>query len=176
MLPGRQTATPDLALHADEHTPMNHLDAARIMAADCLCFRARRTARAITRLYDAALRPTGLQATQVTLMNAIALGPGGAQPMSTLADVLAIELSTLTRNLKALDKEGLVEIARSPADGRVRLARLTGAGKRRLAKALPHWRRAHAAVIATLGEQTAGSLHEALDAAATAIGAPGSGT
>ena len=87
---------------------MDHLDAARIMAADCLCFRARRAARTITRAYDAALRPTGLQATQVTLMNAIALGPEGAQPMGRLSEGLALEISTLTRNLRALQNAGHV--------------------------------------------------------------------
>ncbi len=148
---------------------MNHIDAARAMAADCLCFRARRTARAITRLYDAALRPTGLQATQVTLMSAIALGPEGAQPMGMLARILALEISTLTRNLRALEKAELVEIGRSHKDRRVRVARLTEAGKARLATALPHWKQAHDRIVATLGEQTAENLRNALDAATEAM-------
>jgi DNA-binding MarR family transcriptional regulator len=148
---------------------MDHLDAARIMAADCLCFRARRTARAITRLYDAALRPTGLQATQVTLMNAIALGPDGAQTMGRLADNLALELSGLTRNLKALEKAGLVDIGRSDRDRRVRIARLSANGRQRLAEALPHWRQAHARIVATLGEENARMLHDSLDQAIQAM-------
>lgn len=143
---------------------MSHLDAARIMAADCLCFRARRAARAVTRAYDLALRPTGLQATQVTLMNAVALGPEGAQPMGQLAELLALDVSTLTRNLKPLEAAGLLSVGRNQADRRVRMVALTEAGKTRLAEALPHWRRAHAEITATLGDDTAQSLRAVLDA------------
>ena len=145
---------------------MDHLDAARVMAAECLCFRARRTARAITRAYDEALRPTGLQATQVTLMSTIARGKDGAQPMGQLADILALEISTLTRNLRALESGGLVVTGRSETDRRVRVVRLTGAGKARLAGALPYWQRAHDEVIRAMGADTAATLHAALDAAA----------
>jgi DNA-binding MarR family transcriptional regulator len=144
---------------------MNHLDAARIMTADCLCFRARRTARAITRAYDAALRPSGLQGTQVTLMNAIALGPDGAQPMGRLADILALEISTLTRNLRPLEQAGLIAVGRSDADRRVRVVRLTGAGQERLAAVLPHWKRAHGEIVAALGDQIADALRTSLDQA-----------
>lgn len=147
----------------------DHLAAARIMAADCLCFRSRRTARAITRAYDAALRPTGLQATQVTLMNAIALGPDGAQPMGRLSDFLALELSTLTRNLQALERAHLVKIGRSDTDRRVRIVCLTSAGKVRLTEALPLWQKAHGEIVTALGGETALALHAALDAAARAL-------
>ena len=50
-----------------------HLAASQLMADQCLCFRARRVSRALTRRYDEALRPLGIQATQLTLLNAIAL-------------------------------------------------------------------------------------------------------
>lgn len=149
---------------------MDHLTAAGIMANDCLCFRSRRTARAITRAYDAALRPTGLQATQVTLMNAVALGPDGAQSMGRLSDILALEISTLTRNLRALEKAGLISIGRSDKDRRVRVARLTDAGKARLTDALPMWKQAHGKIVASLGAENAQALHAALDAAAQAMG------
>lgn len=154
---------------ASTRSGMTHLDAARVMAAECLCFRARRTARAITRLYDAALRPTGLQATQVTLMNAIALGPDGAQPMGRLAEILALEISTLTRNLRPLQSAGLIEIGRSDTDRRVRVVRLTEAGEARLVAALPHWRRAHAQIVATLGEATTLKLRTSLEDANRAM-------
>ena len=148
---------------------MTHLDAARAMAADCLCFRARRAARAITRAYDTALRPIGLQATQVTLMNVIALGPEGAQPMGRLSDILGLDLSTLTRNLRALEKAGLVQIGRSDRDRRVRVARLTEAGRTRLAGALPLWKQAHGRIVAALGEEAAQALHVTLDATSLAM-------
>lgn len=57
------------------------------MAADCLCFRARRVARALTRMYDQALRPLGIQATQLTLLNAVAVsGERGAEAALDLRD------------------------------------------------------------------------------------------
>jgi len=149
----------------------DHLDAAKVMAAQCLCFRSRRTARAITRAYDEALRPTGLQATQVTLMNAVALGPDGAQPMGQLADFLALEISTLTRNLRALESAGLLDVGRSETDRRVRVVRLTETGKTRLAGALAYWKQAHSEILAALEPDTAASLHAALDATALAMSA-----
>lgn len=148
-----------------------HLDAARIMAAECLCFRTRRTARVVTRAYDEALRPTGLQATQVTLMNAIALGPGGAQPMGHLADIVGLEISTLTRNLRSLESAGLVTIGRSDTDRRVRVVQLTEAGTTRLADALPYWKQAHGQILSALGAETATALRAALDATTQAMAA-----
>lgn len=148
---------------------MSHVDAAQIIAADCLCFRARRTARAITRAYDAALRPSGLQATQVTLMSAIALGPNGVQPVAKLGTILALELSTLTRNLSALERAGLAMVARHPDDRRVRVVSLTDTGKNQLAAAVPLWQQAHKSVTDALGHAGAKALHLALDHAAQAL-------
>lgn len=148
---------------------MSHIEAAQIFAGNCLCFRARRTARAITRAYDKALRPSGLHATQVTLMSAIALGQEGAQPVALLGEFLALELSTLSRNLGALERAGLVTVTRDPKDRRVRIAGLTDAGKDRLAAALPMWNQAHALIISALGAKQAKALHAALDHAAQAL-------
>jgi DNA-binding MarR family transcriptional regulator len=68
------------------------------MADQCLCFRARRVSRALTRMYDEALRPLGIQATQLTLLNAIALSGAEGGPMSATAEVLAMDGTTLSRN------------------------------------------------------------------------------
>lgn len=108
-------------------------------------------------------------------MNAIALGPDGAQPMGHLADILALEISTLTRNLRALESAGLVAVGRSDTDRRVRIAHLTDSGKTRLAEALPLWKQAHGKVVAALGADTAAQLHAALDATAQAMAADGCG-
>lgn len=147
---------------------MNHIDAARAMTAECLCFRARRASRAITRLYDEALRPIGLQATQLTLLNAIAMAGDAGQPMRRLADVLAMDLTTLSRNLGPLAKAGLIVLDRLPADRRVRIAKLSEAGAERLVAARPLWDRAHRRVVDALGTDTAAMLTASLDAAAAA--------
>lgn len=140
------------------------------MAEECLCFRARRVSRALTRLYDEELRPLGIQATQLTLLNAVALGGEAGASMSRLADVLAMDPTTLSRNLRPLEREGLLEIIRSPADRRVRLARLTAEGNRRVADALPLWERAHRRVVEALGHEAAVDLRAGFDAAVVAAG------
>jgi DNA-binding MarR family transcriptional regulator len=144
---------------------MRHPDAARAMTAECLCFRARRASRAITRLYDEALRPVGLHATQLTLLSAIAMGGADGQPMRRLTDVLAMDLTTLSRNLGPLAREGLIVLDRLQGDRRVRIARLTPAGADRLDAARPLWDRAHRQVVDALGPDLARALEASLDAA-----------
>lgn len=148
--------------------PHHHLTVAQTIAADCLAFRVRRVSRVLTRLYDEALRPLGIQATQLTLLNAVTLcdeasnGEGAA--MSRLADILAMDLTTLSRNLRPLEKSRLVTISPLPSDRRVRVARVTSSGRRLIENALPLWRHAHARVVEALGEQEAAELKATFDA------------
>ena len=75
---------------------MTRVDAAaQVMADQCLCFRARRVSRALTRRYDEALRPLGLQATQLTLLNAIALSGRAVGTLGAVAVFLAMDPTTL---------------------------------------------------------------------------------
>ncbi|PSJ41838.1 MarR family winged helix-turn-helix transcriptional regulator [Allosphingosinicella deserti] len=136
---------------------MNAFEVAHAIRADCLCFRARRVARVITRAYDEALRPLGLQATQLTLMSGIAAAGDGGQPMGRLADILAIDAATLSRNLKLIEKAGFAEIGRDPRDKRVRIVRLTGEGELMLHQALPRWQQAQREVVRSLGGDSAGA-------------------
>lgn len=147
-----------------------HRDAARTMAEDCLCFRARRVSRALTRLYDAALRPLGIQATQLTLLNAVAMGGDSGTSMSPLADVLAMDLTTVSRNVRPLENAGLVRVERSREDRRVRVVRLTPEGRRLVADALPRWREAHERIVAALGPEAAAGMREHFDATLAAAG------
>lgn len=150
---------------------MGATDAASTIAEACLCFRARRTSRALTRLYDGALRPLGLQATQLTVLAAIANmeGSGGAS-MSRVAEVLAMDLTTLSRNLRPLRQDGLVVLEAARHDRRVRLTRLTPEGRELLERALPAWRAAQDHVVAALGAELAADLKYALDAGVAAAG------
>lgn len=145
-----------------------HAAAARIIAADCLSFRARRVSRAITRMYDDALRPLGIKATQLTLVTAIAMCGEGGAGMGRLADVLAMDLTTLSRNLRPLERAGYIRLARGEGDRRLRVAFLAADGRRLLEDALPRWRYAHARVVATLGEEAAAELRDRFDAVAAA--------
>lgn len=147
---------------------LDHLTTAQTIAADCLAFRVRRVSRVLTRLYDEALRPLGIQATQLTLLNATVLcdqaSEAGGAAMSDLAEVLAMDLTTLSRNLRPLEKSRLIAISQLPADRRVRVARVTRSGQRLIENALPLWRHAHARVVDALGDREAADLKEAFDA------------
>jgi DNA-binding MarR family transcriptional regulator len=146
----------------------DHGRAARLMAEECLCFRARRTSRALTRLYDEALRPLGIQASQLSVLNAVALIGDREAAMGTLADILVMDRTTLSRNLRPLEQAGLIRIDPSPVDARARLVRLTAAGERAVAEALPLWTRANAQVVAALGAGAAAALRGQFDAAVAA--------
>jgi DNA-binding MarR family transcriptional regulator len=101
----------------------------------CVCLHARMTARAVTRAYDQALAPLGLEATQFTLLGAIMGDP--EKSITALADRLALERSSLSRNLKLLQARGL--IASSGVRGRAASFMVTPAGETLLAEALPVW-------------------------------------
>ena len=149
---------------------MDAYDFALQMTGQCLCFRSRRVSRLITRAYDDALRPLGLQATQLTLLNAVAMGGRAGAPMLRIAAALAMDLSTLSRNLRPLEREGAIEIVRDESDKRVRVARLTADGERLLAAAWPLWQQAHQSVIAALGLEGAETLRDQLDRTAASAG------
>lgn len=106
------------------------------MASRCLCFRARRAARLITRDYDAALAPTGLKATQLTLLCAVELRDDLG--MGELADVLGLEQSTLSRNVAVLRERGFLRVS-SGEDKRQRALRITSKGRALVEKAYPLW-------------------------------------
>jgi DNA-binding MarR family transcriptional regulator len=117
-------------------------------AADCVCFNLRKATRSITHIYDAALRPSGLRATQFTVLNVIQrLAPAG---VTKIADVSVIDRTTLTRSLALLERDGLVRLVPSE-DVRERLYVLTNRGERALQRAAPLWDAAQARVIDILG-------------------------
>lgn len=127
---------------------------------NCAALRARMAARKLTRLYDRALRPAGLKITQFTLL--IAVAEGKVRSLTALADMLALERSSLVRNVKLLEADGLLESAPS-GEGRSLGLRLTKAGRKKLTQALPLWREAQMQVEASLGANWPGvkkSLHQ----------------
>ena len=106
------------------------------MSTDCACFNVRKAARALTAFYDRALAPTGLRATQATLL--VALARAGDIPVTRLAGILGMDRTTLTRNLEPLERDRLVVI-RPGEDRRVKLAGITEKGRKTLAAAIPLW-------------------------------------
>ncbi|MBT3658843.1 MAG: winged helix-turn-helix transcriptional regulator [Rhodospirillaceae bacterium] len=104
---------------------------------NCTCFNLRRAARAVTQLYDEALKPTGLRATQMPIL--AMLDAIGSVPMTQLANALGMDRTTLTRNLRPLLAQKLVATTEG-ADKRQRRVEITAQGRRRLTDAEPHWR------------------------------------
>jgi DNA-binding MarR family transcriptional regulator len=95
------------------------------------------TTRAVTRLYDDALRPVGLRTTQFSIL--ARLDDEGPSPLTRLARRLLVDRTTLGRELDGLVSRGLVEIVAGP-DRRTRIASLTEAGRARLGECYPLWR------------------------------------
>lgn len=108
----------------------------------CLCLHVQRAARALARHFDEAFRPLGLTNGQFSLM--MTLSQPEPPPMTTVAQVLAMDRTTLTAALKPLQRRGLVAVSPAPGDRRSRRPTLTPAGRELLARALPVWRERHA--------------------------------
>jgi DNA-binding MarR family transcriptional regulator len=147
---------------------------ARAIQADCACTGLRQVTRLVSRLYDETLRPAGLQASQLPVLVAVArFGEGGAR-ISALADVLGMDRTTLSRNLRPLEKQGLVRVARAADDARARTVLLSRAGERTLEKVFPLWQRAQQRLRDLVGVQRVAELRDRLDRVAQAVsqGAP----
>jgi DNA-binding MarR family transcriptional regulator len=124
----------------------------------CLCLHAQRVARALTRRFDAALRPLGLTSGQFSLM--IALNRREPPAMGAVAALLAMDRTTLTAALKPLERRGLVAVALSETDRRSRRAVLTDDGLALLAQGVTIWRDSHDALdrdLETVGAVDAGN-------------------
>ncbi|WP_136659094.1 MarR family winged helix-turn-helix transcriptional regulator [Nitratireductor sp. XY-223] len=136
------------------------------MGSECLVLKSRRAARAVTRRYDKLLRPYGLQCTQVSLLFNVA--SGHHRSVTELASQMAIERSTLTRNLKLLQRRGYIETD-SSGQGRPQQYILTERGEALVREMIPHWREAQAQLRNELGDEG----WDAIQAALSTIGAVG---
>jgi len=116
-------------------------DARRLLEV-CAGWNSRVAARRITQFLDREMEGQGLSVTQLGLMAQIAAASDDT--LGALARRTGLEQSTLSRNLRRLEEEGLIEIAIVEADLRRRAVWLTETGARRLEAAIPIWRRAHA--------------------------------
>lgn len=116
----------------------------------CMCASFRRTSRALTQLYENALRPLGLRATQFTILQALSLA--GEVTQSQLGEILAIDSTTLTRTLQIMDREGWIAERRGE-DRRERRLRLAKTGQTQFQRALPAWEKVQSRLRRRLGEQ-----------------------
>lgn len=132
----------------------------------CLCLHLQRAARAVGRRFDDALRPLGLTNGQYSLL--MSLNRPEPPRIGDVAGLLAMDRTTLTANLKPLERRGLLEIMPDPADRRTRRLSLTDAGRDLLKAAVPVWRDTHDEVDRRLGGSDPEGLRRDLAALASA--------
>lgn len=138
-------------------------DARRLVEA-CAGWNSRLAARRITQFLDRALAASGLTAAQLGLMAQIAAADDDR--LGALAQRAGLDQSTLSRTLRTLEGEGLVEIATVESDLRRRAVWLTEAGARRLEAAIPAWRKAQARLAGHLSANLARQLADQAQALA----------
>jgi DNA-binding MarR family transcriptional regulator len=131
------------------------------VASSCAAANIRRASRVVSQLFAQALAPVDLEGTQFTVL--IAAGATGGVPLSNLAEVLVMDRTTLSRNLKPLQRRGLVAVEPGE-DRRVRLVSLTPAGRELLRRALPLWQRAQERLVTALGRGRFDALFRELHA------------
>lgn len=126
----------------------------------CLCLHVQRAARALARRFDEALRPVGLTQGQFSLL--VSLNRPSPPAMGDVAKLLVLDRTTLTANLKPLERRGLVKIKVDPQDRRSRRLVLTDAGRAVLAAAAPIWKRTHARTERALKSTSPGEMRAGL--------------
>ncbi|HSE66282.1 MAG TPA: MarR family transcriptional regulator [Gemmatimonadales bacterium] len=135
----------------------------------CVCFHLRRAARAVTQTYERALAPSGLLPGQYSLLTV--LHRFGPQPLSALAELMGMDRTTLTRNLRPLERDGLVRVkSGDKQDQRIRRVGLTAAGERKWQEADPLWAQVHRRMVAGLGTDGWPALRDQLSSAIAAAG------
>jgi DNA-binding MarR family transcriptional regulator len=130
----------------------------------CLCLHVQRAARALARRFDEALRPLELTNGQFSLL--MSLNRPEPPTIGSVATLLAMDRTTLTANLKPLERRGLIKVTIDKEDKRSRRLKLTGPGRALLVKALPIWRKTHAAIERLLNKSRPDDLRADLRALA----------
>ncbi|WP_211258464.1 MarR family winged helix-turn-helix transcriptional regulator [Luteibacter rhizovicinus] len=142
-------------------------DLSAFLAIACTNTAVRRAGRRLGSLYDEALAPVGLKATQIGLLAEIerlaAANEGQVPTLQDLATKLALQISAVTHALRPLIRDGLVELFPDASDKRAKRARLTTEGTDLLHRALTHWAVANAQVDRVLGSEAAAALRAVSD-------------
>ena len=134
----------------------------------CACSQVRRTSRKLSSLYDGALAAVGLTVTQHALL--VNVAREGEISRTALAEKLGMERTTLTRNLRPLEKEKLI-VAAASEDRRERLLRLSGEGRRKLRRSYALWEEVQQRFVASMGKEGLEELERVLRAAEKAADA-----
>lgn len=122
----------------------------REAAAGCPSFNLRKSARAVSRVFDEALQAGGLRSGQFAMLATIA--NLGEPTYGLLARVLVMDTSTIARSLRPLQREGLIDVVAGP-DGRRKTVKVTADGAERIRQIMPLWRRAQACFQDQIGDE-----------------------
>ena len=133
---------------------------AAVLDRPCTCQAVRQAARRVTAMYDAAMAPFGLRISQFSLL--ARLRRSGPVSVQALAADMGLDRTTLGRNLRPLERDGLVRSEADSGDGRIRRLAVTETGLERLRLALPAWTGVQAAFEAGYGAAETEALHAAL--------------
>jgi len=140
----------------------------RLSPDECTCFRVRGAARRVTQIYSRHLAPTGLKISQFSLLGFVAAR--GPITIGQLSELLATDRTTLTRNLRPLLANGVIERAAAGDKRRHELV-ATAAGRALFKRALPLWVEAEQEVRAAMGPRLTADLHGALERSMEKLGA-----
>lgn len=125
----------------------------------CTCFRLRKLTRAISRLYDQHLGTVGLKTTQYSVL---AHASRAARPVAEMADLLGLDRTTLTRNLKPLIEAGWITLENG-SDSRQRIVTISAAGRAKVEQGYVAWRAAQDAFEQLMGRDAVRTLHAQLE-------------
>ena len=135
-------------------------------AENCVCFNLRRVTRLVTQFYDSELRRHGIRPTQGSIL--ASLQARGSWTMAELSDWLGMDRTTLVRNLRPLQRDGLAEVGGGGRGKLVELA-ITPKGRKQIEKLTPAWKSAQSAAVKTLGAKRWAAILSDLGAAASAL-------
>lgn len=127
----------------------------------CICSRVRKASRRVSQIYDQHLAPHGLTITQFALLANVARNQ--AIGIGALAERLLMDPTTLTRNLRPLERQGFLTMKPDPEDRRTRRLTLTESGTARLMEARPAWAAAQIHIENAVGLTEIPALNAALD-------------
>ncbi len=119
------------------------------MNAQCCCFNLRKTTRAVTQFFDRHLEPADIRATQFTLL--LTLTSASGKTLTEMAEGLVMDRTTLTRNLKPLEKAGFITTVKL-SDRRTKGYALTEKGQETIEKGVPLWEKAQLHIVEQLGD------------------------
>lgn len=133
----------------------------KLINSKCSCFNLRKATRAVTQFFDHQLEPAGIRATQFTLL--VSLASVSARTLTEMASSLVMDRTTLTRNLKPLEKLELIHTV-EPRDKRSKAYALTEKGRETLAKGIPLWQQAQTRIQHALTQERFDRVLKDMDA------------